>query len=109
MRDYAIFPIYSMTKPITQVAAMLLYEEGQLLLDEPIAKYLPQFKDMKVGIEKPDPAGGHPTLDLVPAQRPIVIHDLMRHTSGFTYGHFGCLLVKRAESAAGLTKGDFDN
>src|SRR5260370_38928074 len=104
-----IFRIYSMTKPITQVAAMLLYEEGRITLDEPIAKYLPQFKDMKVAIEKADPAGGQPTLDLVPAQRPILIHDLMRHTSGLTYGDFGNLLVKKAYNDASLTKGDFDN
>lgn len=109
MTGDAIFRIYSMTKPITQVAAMMLYEEGRITLDEPIAKYLPQFKDMKVGIEKADPAGGRPTLDLVPAQRPILIHDLMRHTSGLTYGDFGDLLVKKAYNDAGLTKGDFDN
>ncbi|TMJ25497.1 MAG: beta-lactamase family protein [Alphaproteobacteria bacterium] len=109
MTGDAIFRIYSMTKPITQVAAMLLYEEGRITLDEPIAKYLPQFKDIKVGIEKADPAGGQPTLDLVPAQRPILIHDLMRHTSGLTYGDFGDLLVKKAYNDAGLTKGDFDN
>jgi CubicO group peptidase (beta-lactamase class C family) len=105
----AIFRIYSMTKPITQVAAMLLYEEGKITLDEPIAKYLPQFKDMKVGVEKVGAAGGAPALDLVPAERPILIQDLMRHTSGLTYGHFGDLLVKKAYNDAGLTKGDFDN
>jgi CubicO group peptidase (beta-lactamase class C family) len=109
MTGDAIFRIYSMTKPITQVAAMMLYEEGRITLDEPIAKYLPQFKDVKVGIEKADPAGGPPTLELVPAQRPILIQDLMRHTSGLTYGYFGDLLVKKAYNDAGLTKGDFDN
>src|SRR6266496_6214663 len=109
MTGDAIFRIYSMTKPITQVAAMLLYEEGRITLDEPIAKYLPQFKDMKVGIEKADPAGGQPTLDLVAAQRPMLIQDLMRHTSGLTYGFFGNLLVKKAYVEAQLAKGDFDN
>src|SRR5438132_13197354 len=109
MTGDAIFRIYSMTKPITQVAAMMLYEEGRITLDEPIAKYLPQVKDVKVGIEKADPAGGPPTLELVPSQRPILIHDLMRHTSGLTYGDFGDLLVKKAYNDAGLTKGDFDN
>ncbi len=64
---------------------------------------------MKVGIEKTDPAGGQPTLALVPAQRPILIQDLMRHTSGLTYGFFGNLLVKKAYVDAGITKGDFDN
>jgi CubicO group peptidase (beta-lactamase class C family) len=109
MTKDAIFRIYSMSKPITQVTAMMLYEQGKITLDEPIAKYLPQFKDMKVGMEKPDPAGGAATLDLVPAQRPILIQDLMRHTSGLTYGFFGAGLVKKAYVAAGLFKGDFDN
>ena len=92
MSKNAIFRIYSMSKPITQVTAMMLYEWGKITLDEPVAKYLPQFKDTKVGIEKPDPAGGPPTLDLVPAQRPMLIQDLMRHTSGLTYGFFGTSL-----------------
>jgi CubicO group peptidase (beta-lactamase class C family) len=118
MSKDAIFRIASMSKPVTQVAAMLLYEEGTILLDEPVAKYLPQFKDVKVGIEKKDPAGGQPALDLVPAQRPILIHDLMRHTSGLTYGFFGTGLVKKLYVEAGFTysekepsllKGDFSN
>ncbi len=110
MTKDAIFRIYSMSKPITQVAAMMLYEEGNITLDEPIAKYLPQFKDVKVGIEKPAPAAGGPgTLDLVPAQRPILIQDLMRHTSGITYGFFGSGLVKKAYLDAGLFKGELDN
>ena len=109
MRKDAIFRIYSMSKPITQVTAMMLCEQGKIALDEPVAKYLPQFKDMKVGIEKPGPAGGQPTLDLVTAQRPILIEDLMRHTSGLTYGFFGNLLVKKAYVDAGVIKGDFDN
>jgi CubicO group peptidase (beta-lactamase class C family) len=109
MSKDAIFRIYSMSKPITQVTAMMFYEQGKITLDEPIAKYLPRFKDMKVGIEKRDSAGGPPTLDLVQAQRPILIHDLMRHTSGLTYGFFGTGLVKKAYVEAGLFKGDFDN
>ena len=109
MSKDAIFRIYSMSKPITQVTAMMLYEEGRITLDEPVAKHLPQFKDVKVGIEKPDPAGGPPTLDLVAPQRPILIHDLMRHTSGLTYGFFGTGLVKKAYVESGVTKGDFDN
>ena len=118
MSKDAIFRVASMSKPVTQVAAMLLYEEGGITLDEPVAKYLPQFKDVKVGIEKKDPAGGQPTLDSVPAQRPILIHDLMRHTSGLTYGFFGTGLVKKLYVEAGFTysdqepsllKGDFSN
>ena len=109
MTKDAIFRIYSMSKPITQVTAMMLYEQGKITLDEPIDKYLPQFKDVKVGIEKADPAGGPPTLDLVTAQQPILIQDLMRHTSGITYGFFGTGLVKKAYVEAGVFKGDFDN
>ena len=105
----AIFRIYSMSKPITQVTAMMLYEQGKFTLDDPISKYLPELKDMKVGIEKRDSSGGPPTLQLEPAERPILIQDSMRHTSGITYGFFGGGLVKRAYVAAGLFKGDFDN
>jgi CubicO group peptidase (beta-lactamase class C family) len=109
MTKDAIFRIYSMSKPITQVTAMMLYEQGKITLDEPIAKYLPEFKDVKVGIEKPNPAGGPPTLDLVAAERPILIQDLMRHTSGLTYGFFGSSLAKKAYVDAGLFRGDIDN
>jgi CubicO group peptidase (beta-lactamase class C family) len=108
MTGDAIFRIYSMTKPITQVAAMMLYEEGRITLDEPVAKYLPQFEDVQVGVEKTDASSGT-KLDLLPAEEPILIHDLMRHTSGLTYGHFGNTLVKQAYRRARLTKGDFDN
>ena len=79
----AIFRIYSMTKPIVSVAAMTLVEEGRLLISDPLAKYIPAFADMKVGVEN----GGK--LDLVAAKRPITIQDLMRHTSGLTYGFTG--------------------
>src|SRR6185295_13959934 len=67
MTKDAIFRIYSMTKPITSVAVMMLVEQGKLALGDPLAKYIPAFKDVKVAVEKPDPAGGKPTLDLVPA------------------------------------------
>jgi len=79
----AIFRIYSMTKPIVSVAAMTLFEEGRLFLADPLAKYIPAFAEMKVGVET---ANG---LDLVPLKRPITIQDVMRHTSGFTYGFTG--------------------
>jgi CubicO group peptidase (beta-lactamase class C family) len=79
----AIFRIYSMSKPITSVAAMILVEQGKLLLSDPVAKYIPAFADMKVAIQKPGP--GAPGIDLVPAARPIAVHDLLRHTSGLTY------------------------
>jgi CubicO group peptidase (beta-lactamase class C family) len=106
MSKDAIFRIYSMTKPVTSVAVMMLVEEGRIWLGDPIAKYLPEFKDVKVGVEKPG-ADGKPTLELVAARRPITVHDLMRHTSGLTYGIFGDNLVKRAYREGGLA-GDFD-
>jgi len=91
----AIFRIYSMSKPITSVAAMILFEEGRLALNEPVSKYIPQLGGLKVGVEKPDPSGGAPTLELVPAQRDMTIQDLLRHTSGLTYGFTGSSLVKK--------------
>ena len=85
----AIFRIYSMTKPIATVAAMILVEEGRLSLDEPLSKHLPEFKDMQVAHESFDPVTGAQTFYTTPARRPITIQDLMRHTSGFTYGVLG--------------------
>lgn len=98
----AIFRIYSMTKPITTVVAMMLVEEGKLKLDDPVAKFIPSFAKMQVGVEKPDASGGKPTLELVPARRAITVQDLTRHTSGITYGFFGSSLVKTAYSEANL-------
>jgi CubicO group peptidase (beta-lactamase class C family) len=109
MTREAIFRIYSMSKPITTVSAMMLFEEGKFALGEPVAKYLPQFRSMKVGVEKPDAASGKPTLDLVAAQRPITIQDLMRHTSGITYGFFGNTPGKKAYQDAKVLEGDFSN
>jgi CubicO group peptidase (beta-lactamase class C family) len=91
----AIFRIYSMSKPITSVAVMMLYEQGKITLEEPIAKYIPAFKDMKVGVEAKEADGDH-RLELVPARKPITIQDLLRHTSGITYGFFGDMMVKKA-------------
>jgi CubicO group peptidase (beta-lactamase class C family) len=104
----AIFRIYSMTKPITSVAAMMLWEDGRFTLDEPIAKYLPAFAEPQVGVEKPGAAGAPPTLELVAAKKPITVQDLMRHSSGLTYGFFGDLLVKKAYVAANLNADDPD-
>jgi CubicO group peptidase (beta-lactamase class C family) len=76
-----IFRIYSMTKPITSVAVMMLQEEGRLVLTDPVSKFLPQLAKLQVAVEKKE--GG---FELVPAQREITIQDLLRHTSGFVYG-----------------------
>ena len=92
----AIFRIYSMSKPITSVAAMILFEDGKITLDQPVSKYLPQLGGLTVGVEKPDPSGGPPTLELQPARRDMTIQDLLRHTSGLTYGFFGTGSVKKA-------------
>jgi CubicO group peptidase (beta-lactamase class C family) len=97
-----------MSKPITSVAVMMLFEQGKIKLDEPIAKYIPAFKDMKVGIETKG-EDGKPKLELVAAQKPITIQDLLRHSSGITYGFFGDLLVKKAYLDANVYDGDYDN
>lgn len=85
MSDDSIFRIYSMTKPIASVAAMILVEEGKLNLAEPISKYIPEFKEMKVGVDSVD-ANGVASFKTVPAKRQISVQDLLRHTSGLTYG-----------------------
>ncbi len=100
-----LFRIYSMSKPITTVAAMMLVEEGKLRLDDPLSKYLPEFEKVQVGVEKPG-ADGKPTLEMEPAKRPITVQDLMRHTSGLTYGFFGPGLVKKAYVEAKPGEGD---
>jgi CubicO group peptidase (beta-lactamase class C family) len=105
MTKDAIFRIYSMTKPITTVAAMMLFEEGKLALSDPVAKYIPAFKDAKVGEEKKD-AEGKITLELVAPQRAMTVQDLMRHSSGLTYGFFGLGAVKKAYLDAKLSDGD---
>jgi CubicO group peptidase (beta-lactamase class C family) len=102
----AIFPIHSVTKTITSVAAMMLIDGGKIALDDPVSKYIPSFAGMKVGVERKDDAG-RPLLDLVPPRRPINIEDLLLHTSGLTYGFYGEGLVKKAY--AGIYLGDFDN
>ena len=104
----AIFRIYSMTKPITSVAVMMLLEQGKIILDDPIAKYIPAFKDVKVGVEVKG-EDGKPKLELVDAKKPITIQDLLRHTSGLTYGFFGDMLVKKAYVAANVNEGDYTN
>ncbi len=82
MKTDSIFRIASMTKPITSVAIMMLFEEGRLALTDPVSRYIPAFRDMKV-LTRPA-GGGEPTL--VPARRPMTIRDLLTHRSGLTYG-----------------------
>ena len=83
MAHDTIFRIFSMTKPIVSVGIMMLLEEGHFLLNDPVAKFIPEFADQKVGVEN------NGKLDLVPLKRPMTIQDLLRHTSGITYDHTG--------------------
>jgi CubicO group peptidase (beta-lactamase class C family) len=108
MTEDAIFRIYSMSKPITTVAAMMLVEEGRLGLQESVTKYIPQFANVKVGVER-NGDNGQRMLDLVDPTQPMTIQDLMRHTSGITYGFFGDSLVEKAYTDSHITRGDFDN
>ena len=86
MSDEAIFRIYSMTKAVTGVAAMMLFEEGAFALADPIAKFMPEFREMRVAVEAADAESGKMVLTgTVPAARPISVLDLMRHTAGFNY------------------------
>ena len=81
VKDDTIFRIYSMTKPITSVAFMMLFEEGRVALDEPVHKYIPEWKNLGVF-----QAGTAPAFLTKPPSRPMLIVDLLRHTSGLTYG-----------------------
>ncbi|HEY2212795.1 MAG TPA: serine hydrolase domain-containing protein, partial [Bradyrhizobium sp.] len=107
MTDQTIFRLFSMTKAITSVAAMMLVDEGKLALEDPVAKYIPSFANVKVGVEEKS-EDGTKTLKLVPPNRPPTVLDLMRHTSGITYGFYGDSLVRKAYAAANLYAGDFD-
>src|SRR5580700_11289619 len=103
MRTDAIFRICSMTKPITSLAAMMLYEEGYFLLADPVSKYLPEFKNMKVFVK---PATGDPYT--IPATKEITIRDLLRHTSGITYQWNEVLgpLYQKGDVTSGLLQYD---
>jgi CubicO group peptidase (beta-lactamase class C family) len=95
MSTDSIFRIYSMSKPITSVAVMILFEEGRFLLKDPVSRWLPEFKDIEVGVEEVDEETGEKVLKTVPADREVTIRDLLRHTSGLTYGFWGSSLVDK--------------
>src|SRR5216684_382414 len=84
MKADTIVRMYSMTKAVTGVAAMMLYEEGRFSLNDPVSKYMPGFANMRVGHEYTD-ASGKKIYDSVPADRPITVRDLFRHTTGMDY------------------------
>jgi CubicO group peptidase (beta-lactamase class C family) len=102
MRSDGIFRIYSMTKPIVSVALMMLVEEGRLLISDPLAKFIAEFSDPKVGVEKDG------ALTLVSAERPITIQDLLRHTSGLTDSVTGSSLVQRLYGETSLQNPQLD-
>jgi len=99
----AMFRICSMTKPITSLAVMMLYEEGKFLLDDPVSKYLPEFKNPRVLVK---PASG--ATYTIPATKEITIRDLLRHTSGITYQWNDDLgpMYEKADVASGLLQFD---
>jgi CubicO group peptidase (beta-lactamase class C family) len=95
MKLDSIFRIYSMTKPIVSLTLMQLVEEGRLQITDPVAKYLPEIGTMKVGTEVAGP-DGTPRLQLADPTRPMTVQDLLRHTSGLTYGGRGAGLIHQA-------------
>lgn len=106
MREDTIFRIYSMSKPITSVAVLMLYEEGKLFLNDPIGKYIPELRTLQVATLSADEDGeAGKTRN---AKSAITIRDLLRHTSGLTYGFFGNTEVDRKYRAAGLLLTDHD-
>jgi CubicO group peptidase (beta-lactamase class C family) len=106
MTTDTIFNIASMTKPMTTVGALMLYEQGKILIDDPLSKYFPKFAQMRVAVRD---ANGEPTAETVPANRQITIQDLMRHTSGIIYGGRGATLVhKMYPAGSGDASHDYD-
>ena len=108
MTEDTIFRLYSMSKPVTSVAAMMLVDDGKLALDDPLAKYIPAFADVKVAVETRG-GDGKPMLTTEPLKRPITIEDLLRHTSGITYGFYGDSAVRKRYADSDLFAGDIDN
>ena len=100
MRDDSLFRLYSMTKPITSVALLMLYEEGKFQLSDPLEKYIPAFKGVQVlaGMDGE-------RMRLEPARRPPTIHDVFRHTAGFSYGFDPQTPIDRAYAQNGVDFG----
>ena len=108
----AIFRIYSMTKPIVSVAAMMLVEDGRMQLTDPVSKFLPVMKNQQVSAAKADAEFAKVTYTLVPADREMTVQDLLRHTAGLAYGELTQNApVKEALGKAGIYKTaiDFDS
>lgn len=105
MTDDTIFRIYSMTKPVTSVVALMLVEEGKLDLNAPVSRYLPEFKEMTVATGTADDGA----IQTEPAKRQIKVVDLMRHTAGLTYGFFGTGPARAALKAENPGNGEKTN
>lgn len=100
LRPDSLFRIASMTKPVTSVAALILMEDGKLLLSDPISRWLPRFKAVQV--LAPGPAGGGAVVKSVPADREITVRDLLTHRSGLVYGFLDKGPVGQAYARAGI-------
>jgi CubicO group peptidase (beta-lactamase class C family) len=100
MTPDTIFRIASMTKPVASVAAMMLAEEGKLLIADPVSRYIPAFADLKVAANSDDVNAKSLTLE--PLRREMTVQDLLRHTSGLTYAHLTGPHLKQAYEAAGV-------
>ena len=97
MREDTIFRIYSMSKPITSVALMTLWEEGRWQLTDPVHRYIPEWKDLRVY-----QSGTHPGCETTPVERPMSVRDLMTHQSGLTYGFMNRTAVDAAYRQLGI-------
>src|SRR3954454_1194460 len=100
MEDDTLFRIYSMTKPIASVALMQLYEQGLFQLDDPVHKYIPAWKDLRVY-----QSGTYPSFQTAPCERPMTVRDLLTHQSGLTYGFMSHNNVDAAYRELGIGSG----
>jgi CubicO group peptidase (beta-lactamase class C family) len=99
----SIFRIYSMTKPLVSVAAMMLVEDGKIELTDPVSKFFPAFKGQQVSVARPDGEFARMTYTTVPADREMIVQDLLRHTAGLAYGEITLNApVKDAYTKVGL-------
>jgi CubicO group peptidase (beta-lactamase class C family) len=117
MASGTMFRIASMTKPVVGVAVMMLVEEGKLHLNDPVSRYIPQFRDIKVAMAQPPPAGvggraggegnAGPRFYTVPAQREITVKDLLTHVSGLGSGPMGNSEIDKVARKDGETLADY--